>query len=163
MAESALQTHHQSRDLTIRGLLVLLIDLTKGVSYVDLNILWGPGCGCHNRATEWVYLVPLLLSVAVGPECITVGWVGKRYSVFWYALLYVFLVLARKRELDALLMSYYCKCLVALPHGAEVWSAVCDWGISWSYSFPFKERVLLNKYNFLTLAIEGHTVRMITK
>ena len=27
-------------------------------------------------------------------------------------------------------MSYYCKCHAALPHGAVVWSAVCDCGIS---------------------------------
>ena len=28
------------------------------------------------------------------------------------------------------LMSIYCKCSVALPHGAVGWSAVCDFGIS---------------------------------
>ena len=27
-------------------------------------------------------------------------------------------------------MSCYCKCSVALPHGAGGWSAVCDCGIS---------------------------------
>ena len=27
-------------------------------------------------------------------------------------------------------MSGYCKCAVALPHGAVGWSAVCDCGIS---------------------------------
>ena len=27
-------------------------------------------------------------------------------------------------------MSCYCKCSVAFPHGAVVWSAVCDCGIS---------------------------------
>ena len=27
-------------------------------------------------------------------------------------------------------MSCYCKCHVALPHGAMSWSAVCDCGIS---------------------------------
>ena len=32
-----------------------------------------------------------------------------------------------------------CNCSVALPHGAKGWSAVCDWGISWSNSlFIFK-------------------------
>ena len=31
-------------------------------------------------------------------------------------------------------MSCYCKCPVALPHGAVGWSAVCDCGISWSSS-----------------------------
>ena len=27
-------------------------------------------------------------------------------------------------------MSCYCKCFMALPHGAVVWSVVCDCGIS---------------------------------
>ena len=31
-------------------------------------------------------------------------------------------------------MSHYCKCSVAFLHGAVGWSAVCDCGISWSYS-----------------------------
>ena len=31
-------------------------------------------------------------------------------------------------------MSFYCKCSVTLPYGAVGWSAVCDCGISWSYS-----------------------------
>ena len=30
-------------------------------------------------------------------------------------------------------MSCYCKCVVALPHGAVGWYVVCDCGISWSY------------------------------
>ena len=34
-------------------------------------------------------------------------------------------------------MYCYYKCSVALPHGAVGWSAVCDWGISWSYSLTF--------------------------
>ena len=29
-----------------------------------------------------------------------------------------------------LLMSCYCQCFVALPHGSMGWSAVCDCGIS---------------------------------
>ena len=32
-------------------------------------------------------------------------------------------------------MSCDYKCSVALPRGAVSWSAVCDYGISWSYSF----------------------------
>ena len=40
-------------------------------------------------------------------------------------------ILTRKRELVVLLLlSCYCKCPVALPHGAVDWSAVCDCGIS---------------------------------
>ena len=31
-------------------------------------------------------------------------------------------------------MSCSCNCSLPLPHGAMVWSAVCDCGISWSYS-----------------------------
>ena len=34
-------------------------------------------------------------------------------------------------------------CFVALPHGLVGWSAVCDWGISWSYSLTF---YLLSSY-----------------
>ena len=34
-------------------------------------------------------------------------------------------------------MYCYYKCSVALPHGAMSWSAVCDCGISWSYSLMF--------------------------
>ena len=45
------------------------------------------------------------------------------------------IILTRKRELVALLLSFlfiscHCKCPVALPHGAVGWSAVCDCGIS---------------------------------
>ena len=32
------------------------------------------------------------------------------------------------------LMSCDCYCSVALPHAAVGWSAVCDCGISWTYS-----------------------------
>ena len=61
------------------------------------------------------------------------------WSLFWYALLYVLssfaIILSRKRELVALFllsfwMSCYCKCPVALPHGAVGLSAVCGCGIS---------------------------------
>ena len=36
-----------------------------------------------------------------------------------------------------LFLSCDCKCSVSLPHGAAGWSAVCDCGISWSYSLTF--------------------------
>ena len=57
------------------------------------------------------------------------------WSLFWYALLYVFssfaIILTRKRELvTLLLLSCYCMCPVALPHGAVGWSAVSDCGLS---------------------------------
>ena len=58
-------------------------------------------------------------------------------SMFWYALICVLssftIMLKRKRELVALLLLSY-GCLVALPHDAVGWSAVCDCGISLSYS-----------------------------
>ena len=34
-------------------------------------------------------------------------------------------------------VSCYCKCSLALSHGAMYWSAVCDGGISYSYSLTF--------------------------
>ena len=34
-------------------------------------------------------------------------------------------------------MSCDCLCSVALPRGSVGWSAVCDCGISWSYSLTF--------------------------
>ena len=43
---------------------------------------------------------------------------------------YFTIILKRKRKLVALLLSCYCKCSVALPHGAMDWSAGCDCGIS---------------------------------
>ena len=66
-------------------------------------------------------------------------------SLFWYALVCVLssfpIFLKRKRELDALLLlSYGCLvtvCSVALHYGAVGWSAVCDCGISGSYSLTF--------------------------
>ena len=38
-----------------------------------------------------------------------------------------------------IVLQMYCyhKCSVAVPHGAVGWSAVCDCGISWSYSLTF--------------------------
>ena len=67
-------------------------------------------------------------------------------SWFCYALLCVHysfaIILKRKRKLVAfaiivLQMHCYYKCSVALPHGAVGWSAVCDCGISRSYSLSF--------------------------
>ena len=67
-------------------------------------------------------------------------------SLFCFVLLCVLssfaIILKRKRELVALLfivlrMSCYCECYVTLPHGTVGWSAVCDCGISWSYSLTF--------------------------
>ena len=60
-------------------------------------------------------------------------------SLFWYALFYVLssfaIILTRKIELvlfafSVVRMSCYCKCPVALPHGAVGLSAVCDCSIS---------------------------------
>ena len=59
--------------------------------------------------------------------------------LFWYALLCVLssseIILMGMREMVGfafilLPMSCYCKCPMALPHGAVGWSAVCDCGIS---------------------------------
>ena len=56
------------------------------------------------------------------------------------SLLYVIssftIILAKKRELDALLLLSF-ECPVAHSHGAVGWSAVCDCGISLSYSLTF--------------------------
>ena len=40
-------------------------------------------------------------------------------------------------------MSCYCKCSVALPLTAMSWSAVCDCGISWSYSLFYRKMAIL--------------------
>ena len=55
-------------------------------------------------------------------------------SVVWF---FVVITLLMKRRLVALL--YLCcgrLCSVPCPHGAVVESAVCDFGISWSYLLP---------------------------
>ena len=66
---------------------------------------------------------------------------GSCWSLFWYTSLYVLssiaIILTRKRELVDLWMSCYCKCPVALRHGAVGWSAACDRGILRSYSHTF--------------------------
>ena len=73
--------------------------------------------------------------------------------LFWYASLCLLsgfaTILKRKRKLVALILMSYCECSVALPHHAEVWSAVCDCGITWSYS-------LFNKKDFQRLKITYH-------
>ena len=59
-------------------------------------------------------------------------------SLFWSALLYALssfaITLTRKRAgcsvFIAFRMSCYCKCPVALPHGAVGGSAVCDCDVS---------------------------------
>ena len=43
----------------------------------------------------------------------------------------------------------YYKWSVALPHGAVGWSAMCDSGISWSYSFTFLLNSLRKRDNML--------------
>ena len=62
-------------------------------------------------------------------------------SVFVFVLVYITLcpfkcckhleeeMRAGSFALTALRMSCYCKCSVALPHGAVGWSAVCECGI----------------------------------
>ena len=74
-------------------------------------------------------------------------------SLFCYALLCAHfsfaIILERKIKLvTLLLLSYRCivtryKCSVALPHGAVSWSAVCNCGISRSYSLTFWETDIL--------------------
>ena len=71
-------------------------------------------------------------------------------SLFCYALLCVLssfvIIFTRKRELVAFIvlrMACYRKCFVSLPHGAVGWSAVCDCGMSLSYSFLFFAKMLL--------------------
>ena len=63
---------------------------------------------------------------------------------FCYVLLLVLssfaIILKRKRKLVAVIvlrMYCSCGCSVALPHDAVGWSALCDCGISLSYSLTF--------------------------
>ena len=60
------------------------------------------------------------------------------YYFFGYAP-----VMLRKREPVATLCCSNL-CSVSLPYGAVVWSAVCDCGISWSYSLTLSNNF---KYN----------------
>ena len=48
-------------------------------------------------------------------------------------------------DLLLLLLYCYCKCSVALPHGVLDWFAVCDCGISWSYSLTLVVSVPIYK------------------
>ena len=63
-------------------------------------------------------------------------------SLFCEAILCVHsslaIILKKKRKLVALLLlSYRCIVTINIPYGAVGWSAVCDCGISWSYSLTF--------------------------
>ena len=54
-----------------------------------------------------------------------------------------------------------CRCMlyVSLPHDAVGWSAVCDWGISWSCSLTFGyNRVFLKLGGYIAIAYNGCTV-----
>ena len=46
-------------------------------------------------------------------------------------------------------MYCYYKCSVALPHGTVAWFAVCDCGISWSYSHTFNRAMDIRAENSL--------------
>ena len=69
-------------------------------------------------------MIPVSLKPAARP---------LRVKLFWYALLYVFssfaIILTMKTRLAALLLLSFKDHVVALPHGAMCWSAVCDCGI----------------------------------
>ena len=56
------------------------------------------------------------------------------FGVHYFVFFLVSIILMRKRVPVALRMFCYCKCSVAFPHGAMGWSAVCDCGVSLSYS-----------------------------
>ena len=65
------------------------------------------------------------------PHCLGGGGSLFAFGMHYFMSIPVFaIILTWKRELVALLMSCYCKCSVALPHGAMHRSAVCDCGIS---------------------------------
>ena len=55
------------------------------------------------------------------------------WLLFWYALRYCNHLDVEERAgcfaFIVFLISCYCKCPVALPHGAVGWSAVCECGI----------------------------------
>ena len=53
-------------------------------------------------------------------------------------------------------MSFDCYCSVFLPHGAMGWSAVCDCGISLSYSLNFS-------CDFSQFNLKIHTVSTTSK
>ena len=64
---------------------------------------------------------------------------------FLYVHISIAIILMGKRELIALLnLSSWCLVMVErlFPHGATGLSAVCDCGISWSYSFTIFETII---------------------
>ena len=76
----------------------------------------------------WSVVVDLLfnqLPIVVGVLCL---------SLFCYALLCIHSSFEEKKAgcfaIIVLQMYCYCKCSVALPHGAAGWSALCECGIS---------------------------------
>ena len=48
-------------------------------------------------------------------------------------------------------ISCYSKCPVALPYGAVGWSAVCDCGVSWSYSLTFCHYPFVPNYSQIVI------------
>ena len=69
------------------------------------------------------------------------------WSLFWYALLYVHssfaVILTRKRQLVALLLLSYESLVTVNVLYAVGWSAVCDCGISRSYSLNVNPQAVL--------------------
>ena len=91
----------------------------------------------ENQDHHWLVHAHSYFPLFVGVLCL---------SLFCYALLCVHssfaITLKRKRKLVAsaiivLQMYGYYKCSVALLYGTVGWSAVCDCGISRSYSLTF--------------------------
>ena len=52
-------------------------------------------------------------------------------------------------------MSCYCKCSLALPHGAMGWSAVCDCGISYSYTCTLTLPILKTIIKLQTFSVRS--------
>ena len=88
-------------------------------------------------------------------------------SLFCYALLCVHSIILFYNHLEeeekadcfaiiVLQMYCYCKCQAALPHGAVGWFAVCDCGISRSYSLTF-----LSLQNFPACKELNHNLQII--
>ena len=90
----------------------------------------------------------MYLTLFVGVLCWSLFWYAllcffSSFAVPWVCLPFVIVVFPDHTHLLILqsscrgcfaliifLMSFYCKCYVAIPHGAVGWSAVCDCGIS---------------------------------